>query len=69
MGVGATFEVAVVGGGMIGAALAYGLARRDRKVVMLDEGDTALRAARGNFGLIWVQGLQCYLYQARLTGV
>ena len=23
---------------------------------MLDEGDRALRAARGNFGLIWVQG-------------
>ena len=23
---------------------------------MLDEGDIAFRAARGNFGLVWVQG-------------
>ncbi len=52
----AKFEVAVIGGGMIGAALAYGLARHGLKTVMLDEGDSALRAARGNFGLIWVQG-------------
>ncbi|MEE9210264.1 MAG: FAD-dependent oxidoreductase [Kiloniellales bacterium] len=56
MGLGRSFEVAVVGGGMIGAALAYGLARQGLKTVMLDEGDSALRAARGNFGLIWVQG-------------
>jgi glycine/D-amino acid oxidase-like deaminating enzyme len=56
VGVGATCDVAVVGGGMIGAALAYGLARTGLKTVMLDEGDTAFRAARGNFGLIWVQG-------------
>ncbi len=52
----ARFEVAVIGGGVIGAALAYGLARQGLKTVMLDEGDSAFRAARGNFGLIWVQG-------------
>jgi len=52
----AHFEVAVIGGGMIGAALAYGLVRHGLNTVMLDEGDSALRAARGNFGLIWVQG-------------
>ncbi len=51
-----TYDAAVVGGGTIGAAIAYGLVRRGRSVVMLDEGDVALRAARGNFGLIWVQG-------------
>ena len=28
----------------------------DMKTVMLDEGDTAFRAARANFGLIWFQG-------------
>ncbi len=50
------FDFAVVGGGMIGAALGYGLARGGAKVVLLDEGDTAFRAARGNFGLVWVQG-------------
>ena len=28
--------------------------------LVLDEGDTALRAARGNFGLVWVQGKGAY---------
>jgi glycine/D-amino acid oxidase-like deaminating enzyme len=50
------YDVVVVGGGMIGTAIAYGLARLGRKTVLLDEGDVAFRAARGNFGLIWVQG-------------
>ncbi|MDZ7811260.1 MAG: FAD-dependent oxidoreductase [Arhodomonas sp.] len=27
-----------------------------RRVVVLDEGDDAFRASRGNFGLVWVQG-------------
>ena len=49
-------DIAVVGGGMVGAAIAYGLARRRLSVVVLDEGDIAFRAARGNFGLVWVQG-------------
>lgn len=48
-------EVAVVGGGVVGAAVAYGLARRGVVVDLLDEGDVAYRAARGNFGLVWVQ--------------
>jgi glycine/D-amino acid oxidase-like deaminating enzyme len=51
-----SYDVAVVGGGMVGAAIAYGLAKRGSKVAMLDEGDIAFRAARGNFGLVWVQG-------------
>ena len=51
-----SYDVVVVGGGLVGAALGYGLADRSRQVAMLDEGDRALRAARGNFGLIWVQG-------------
>jgi glycine/D-amino acid oxidase-like deaminating enzyme len=46
----------VVGGGLVGAALAYGLQRRGLSTLMLDEGDVAFRAARGNFGLVWVQG-------------
>lgn len=50
------YDVIVIGGGMIGAAIAYGLARLGQKTAMLDEGDIAFRAARGNFGLIWVQG-------------
>ena len=50
-----TADVIVVGGGIFGSAIAYGLVRAGLDVVVLDEGDTALRAARGNFGLVWVQ--------------
>lgn len=49
-------EFAVLGGGLVGMAIAYGLARRGREVTVFDEGDVALRASRGNFGLVWVQG-------------
>ena len=51
----ADFDAIVIGGGLVGAAVAYGLARRAKKVVVLDEGDIAHRASRGNFGLVWVQ--------------
>jgi glycine/D-amino acid oxidase-like deaminating enzyme len=51
-----SFDVAVVGGGLVGAAIAFGLRSLGPKLAVLDEGDVALRAARGNFGLIWVQG-------------
>ena len=54
-GSGAPFDIAVVGGGLVGSALAWGLARKGAKVVVLDEGDDAFRASRGNFGLVWVQ--------------
>ena len=59
-------EVIVIGGGMFGAAIAYGLARRNVDTVMLDGADDALRAARGNFGLVWVQskGLGMHRYTA-----
>jgi glycine/D-amino acid oxidase-like deaminating enzyme len=50
------FDIAVVGGGLVGAALAWGVAGAGRRVALLDEGDVALRAARGNFALVWVQG-------------
>lgn len=49
-------EFAVVGGGLVGAAVAYGLIRKGRSVALLDEGDAAFRASRGNFGLVWAQG-------------
>lgn len=50
------YDCAVIGGGLVGAALAYGLAGAGLKTAILDEGDAALRASRGNFGLVWVQG-------------
>lgn len=50
------FDVLVIGGGMLGSAIAYGCAVRGARTLLLDEGDLALRAARGNFGLVWSQG-------------
>jgi glycine/D-amino acid oxidase-like deaminating enzyme len=50
------YEVAIVGGGLVGSAIGYGLARLGRRVAIFDEGDLAYRASRGNFGLVWVQG-------------
>ncbi|HRE14820.1 MAG TPA: FAD-dependent oxidoreductase, partial [Usitatibacteraceae bacterium] len=62
-------DVAVVGGGIVGSAIAYGLASRGLKVTVLDEGDRALRAARTNFGLVWVQskgdGMPAYMRWTR----
>jgi glycine/D-amino acid oxidase-like deaminating enzyme len=49
------FDFAVIGGGLVGAAVAWGLAGRGRSVAILDEGDIAYRASRGNFALVWVQ--------------
>lgn len=50
------FDFLIIGGGVVGMAVAYGLLRRGQKVIMLDEGDDVLRASRGNAGLTWVQG-------------
>lgn len=49
-------DLLVVGGGLIGSAIAWGASRAGADVALLDEGDIAYRAARGNFGLIWLQG-------------
>ncbi len=49
------YDVAVIGGGLVGSAIAWGLARQGQRVAVLDEGDVAYRASRGNFALVWVQ--------------
>ena len=49
------FDVAVIGGGLVGSALALGLARAGQRVALLDEDDAAVRASRANFALVWVQ--------------
>jgi glycine/D-amino acid oxidase-like deaminating enzyme len=58
------YDVAVVGGGLVGAATSWGLAREGLRVALLDEGDRDVRASRGNFALVWVQskglGLAAY---------
>ena len=50
------YDVVVIGAGLVGGAIAYGLARAGQRVAMLDEEDATYRASRGNFGLVWVQG-------------
>lgn len=62
------FDCIVIGGAVVGAAIAYGLAKAGLTVAVLDGGDDAFRASRGNFGLVWVQskGLGCPAY-ARLS--
>jgi glycine/D-amino acid oxidase-like deaminating enzyme len=59
------FDAIVIGGGLVGAAIGYGLARAGLATAMIDEGDVAFRASRGNFGLVWVQskGLGAPHYQ------
>ncbi|MDS1137640.1 NAD(P)/FAD-dependent oxidoreductase [Nitratireductor indicus] len=49
-------DLIVIGGGLIGSALAWGAQRKGARVTLLDEGDVAYRASRGNFGLVWLQG-------------
>lgn len=49
-------DVIIAGGGLVGMAIAYGLARNGISCIVLDAGDRDFRAARGNFGLVWVQG-------------
>ncbi len=45
----------IIGGGLVGSALSHGLLKAGASVTILDEGDVAFRASRGNFGLVWVQ--------------
>src|ERR1700687_3377024 len=59
------FDAIVIGGGLVGTPIGYGLARAGLSIGLLDEGDVAYRASRGNFGLVWVQskGLGAPHYQ------
>lgn len=60
-----TFDSIVIGGGLVGSAIAWGLVSAGQRVALVDEGDVAFRASRGNFGLVWVQskGLGAPHYQ------
>ncbi|MFC7738819.1 NAD(P)/FAD-dependent oxidoreductase [Roseomonas sp. GCM10028921] len=65
-----THDAIVVGGGLVGTAIAYGLQKRGLSTILFDEGDVAHRASRGNFGLVWVQskGLGAPHYQRWTRG-
>ena len=51
-----SYDYIIVGGGLIGLSIGYGLSRLGRKCLILDAHNNSIKAARGNFGLIWVQG-------------
>ncbi|SLN12898.1 Hydrogen cyanide synthase subunit HcnC precursor [Roseovarius litorisediminis] len=48
-------DYAIIGGGVVGLSVAWGLLKKGRSVVVLDGDDGSFRASRGNFGLVWVQ--------------
>jgi len=48
-------DYAIIGGGVVGLSLAWGLLKRGHRVLVLDGSDGSFRASRGNFGLVWVQ--------------
>jgi glycine/D-amino acid oxidase-like deaminating enzyme len=49
-------DVVVIGGGVVGLAIAHGLLQSGQQVTVLDAGGSDFVASRGNFGLIWAQG-------------
>lgn len=46
--------IVIIGGGLMGAALAWGLAGLGHDVLVLDGGDLDPRASKANLGLVWV---------------
>lgn len=49
------YDAVIVGGGIVGSTVAYGLLKKRLNILVLDGDDTALKASRGNFGLVWQQ--------------
>lgn len=50
-----TYDVCVIGGGYMGAAVALGLVREGAEVLMVDKVSEIHKASRANFGLVWSQ--------------
>ncbi|RYG91832.1 FAD-binding oxidoreductase [Loktanella sp. IMCC34160] len=48
-------DYVIIGGGVVGLSVAWGLLKRGHTVTVLDGDDGSFRASRGNFGLVWVQ--------------
>ncbi|MFV3074930.1 NAD(P)/FAD-dependent oxidoreductase [Niveispirillum fermenti] len=49
-------DIIVIGAGLVGSAIAYGLANHGLKPLVLDGGDRDIRASSANFGLVWSHG-------------
>ncbi|MEM1046884.1 MAG: FAD-dependent oxidoreductase [Pseudomonadota bacterium] len=49
-------DIAIVGGGLVGTALAWGCVEAGARIALFDAGDDRFHASAGNFGLVWVQG-------------
>lgn len=50
-----TRDLVIIGGGMIGTSVGLGAQAAGADTVILEAGDSAFHAARGNFGLVWAQ--------------
>lgn len=50
-----TADIIIVGAGIAGSAIAFGLIKKGHKVVVIDGARGDFRASRANFGLVWVQ--------------
>lgn len=45
----------MIGGGVIGSTVGYGLAELGAQVNLLDQGEVHRMLSRENFGLVWMQ--------------
>jgi len=48
-------DYAIIGGGVVGLSVGWGLVSRGHRVIVIDGDDGSFRSSRGNFGLVWVQ--------------
>jgi glycine/D-amino acid oxidase-like deaminating enzyme len=51
-----SIDVVVIGAGLVGAAIGYGLASRGARILVIDGDDHDFRAAQANGALVWLQG-------------
>ena len=49
------YDICVIGGGFMGAAVALGLVKTGARVLVVDRISTIQKASKANFGLVWSQ--------------
>ncbi|MDN5204957.1 TIGR03364 family FAD-dependent oxidoreductase [Fulvivirgaceae bacterium BMA10] len=62
---GTHFDIAIIGGGIVGLAHAYVAAQKGFKVVVFERTSKSVGASRRNFGLIWPMGQEAGKYLER----